>query len=176
MAKDKFILDVCCGLKAFWFDKDHPNVLFQDIRTREKGFDDFRPNFCIKPDIEMDFRDLKYPDKSFKLVVMDPPHIIAKEPESFRMIKYYGCLNRETWKQDIKKGVQEAMRVLEDYGILIFKWNETSIKRKDLLEAIGIDPLFGHPTGSRNMTHWFCFMKIPGSEDPKDLESTYNRV
>jgi len=160
MENNKFILDVCCGLKAFWFNKKHPNVIFQDIRKREKGFDDFRPNFEINPDVIGDYRKLDYPDKSFKLVVMDPPHIIAKE-ESFRMVKYYGSLKVDTWRKDIKQGFDESMRVLEDYGILIFKWNETSVNRKELLSVLGTEPLFGHPNGSRIGTHWFCFMKIP---------------
>lgn len=160
VGQEKIILDVCCGLKAFWFNKQHPNVIFQDIRKREKGFDDFRPNFEINPDIIGDYRKLEYPDKSFKLVVMDPPHIIAKE-EAFRMVKYYGSLKVDTWKKDIKQGFDECMRVLDDYGILIFKWNETSIKKKELLEVLKIEPLFGHPNGSRIGTHWLCFMKMP---------------
>ncbi len=75
----KFILDVCCGLRAFWFNKKHPNTIYLDNRRRKKGFDDFRPNFSINPDRIIDFRKLPYKDKSFKLVVMDPPHIIAKK-------------------------------------------------------------------------------------------------
>jgi len=165
---NKFILDACCGLRAFWFDKKQKNTIFIDKRTREKGFDDFRPNFCIKPDIEMDFRKLKFPDKSFKMVVMDPPHIIAK-PESFRMVKYYGNLNKDTWEEDIKKGFDEAWRVLEDYGVLIFKWNEASVKKKELLKVLKKEPLFGHPNGSKIPTHWLCFMKIP--EKTKETKS-----
>lgn len=160
MNKDKFILDACCGLRAFWFDKHHPNTIYIDNRIREKGFDDFRPNFCIKPDIVADFRKLPFPNNSFYLVTLDPPHIISKG-ENFRMVKYYGYLNRDTWKSDIKKGFDECMRVLKDFGILILKWSEVSIKKKELLEVIGMLPLFGHPNGSRIPTHWLCFMKIP---------------
>ena len=46
---------------------------------------------------------------------------------------------------------------------MVFKWNETSVKRKDVLKAIGREPLFGHPTNSKCTTHWFTFMKIPES-------------
>jgi hypothetical protein len=56
------------------------------------------------------------------------------------------------------------MRVLEDYGILIFKWNDSSVKRKKVLETLGVQPLFGHPNGSKIPTHWFCFMKFPEKE------------
>lgn len=165
--KDKFILDVCCGLRAFWFDKKHPNTIYLDKREREKGFDDFRPTFCIKPDMIADFRDLPFEDKSFKMVIMDPPHIIAKE-ESFRMVRYYGSLDKETWKDDIKKGFDECWRVLEDYGTLIFKWNEASIKKKEVLDVLERQPLFGHPNGSRVPTHWLCFMKIPSLSSHKE--------
>jgi len=158
--KDKFILDACCGLKAFWFNKKHPNTIFIDNRKREKGFDDFRSNFEINPDFIADFRELPFEDKRFKLIVMDPPHIIAK-PEGFRMVKYYGSLNKSTWEEDIKKGFNECWRCLDDYGVLIFKWNEASVKRKEILKVLDKDPLFGHPNGSKIPTHWFCFMKIP---------------
>ena len=160
MKDNKFILDACCGLRAFWFDKHHPNAIYIDNRTREKGFDDFRKNFSIKPDFEADFRNMPFPDKKFKLVVMDPPHIISKG-ENFRMVKYYGHLNKETWRDDIKKGFDECMRVLDDYGILIFKWSEVSIKKKELLEVLETQPLFSHPNGSRIPTHWLCYMMMP---------------
>ncbi len=156
----KFILDACCGGRMFWFDKHHKNTLYIDNRIREKGHDQNRPNHSIKPDIQMDFTKLDFPDKSFKLVVMDPPHIIGK-PDSFRMIKQYGCLIAETWQSDIKKGFDECWRVLEDYGTLIFKWNETSIKQDVVLKLLDKKPLFGHPNLSKIPTHWFCFMKIP---------------
>lgn len=158
--KNKFILDACCGLRAFWFNKHHPNTIYIDNRIRKKGFDDFRPNFNITPDFKADFRKLPFDNNTFRLVVMDPPHIKSKG-ENFRMVKYYGHLNKDTWKSDIKKGFDECMRVLKNYGILIFKWNEVSIKKKELLDVIDVEPLFGHPNGSRIPTHWFCFMKIP---------------
>jgi SAM-dependent methyltransferase len=159
MSERKFILDVCCGCKQFWFNKNHPNTLYIDNRIEAKGFQNARPNKEIRPDIVVDFRALPFEDNTFKLVVMDPPHIFASGPK-FRMVKEYGWLERESWRTDIKKGFDEAMRVLENNGILIFKWNETSVKRKDILEVLEIEPLFGHPTGSKNATHWFCFMKI----------------
>ena len=32
---DKIILDVCCGSRMFWFDKNNPAALFVDIRNEE---------------------------------------------------------------------------------------------------------------------------------------------
>jgi hypothetical protein len=158
--KDKFILDACCGGRMFWFDKQQPNTIYIDKNIRECGHCPDRPNHNVSPDIVMDFRKLEFPDKSFKLVVMDPPHLIGKE-ESCNMIMKYGCLNKDTWQEDILKGFNESWRVLEDYGILVFKWNDSSVKRKELLQVLGKQPLFGHPNGSKIPTHWFVFMKIP---------------
>ncbi len=158
--REKVILDACCGPKMFWKDKHQPNTIFIDCRKMEKGYNDYRKNREISPDIIMDFRDLKFPDKKFKLIVMDPPHIVSAS-KNFRMARDYGILNKDTWKEDIKKGFDECWRCLDDYGVLVFKWNETSIKRKDILQVLGRDPLFGNLMMSKIPTHWFVFMKFP---------------
>jgi SAM-dependent methyltransferase len=155
----KLILDACCGCRQFWFDKHHPRAVYVDNRVEEPGFTDYRPNKEIKPDKVADFRNLPFPDECFKLVVMDPPHIFSSGP-TFRMTKEYGWLNKDTWKEDIKKGFDECMRVLVPEGVLVFKWNEASVKKKELLEVLGVQPLFGHPNGSKVPTHWFVFMKF----------------
>jgi len=166
--KDKFILDACCGPRMFWWDKHQPNTIFQDIRERDKGFVDNRPNREIKPDVIGDFRKMSFLGNSFKLVVFDPPHLIGKEGS--RMTNTYGALSPETWQDDLKKGFDECWRVLEDYGILIFKWNDSSKKRAEILKIIGKQPLFGHPNGSKIPTHWFCFMKIPEEQTSGELK------
>jgi len=104
-ANDKFILDACCGVKYMWKNKNHPNTIYNDIRTEEKGFIPFNntKNLSVRPDTNYDFRDLKFKNKSFKLVVFEPPHLKSLgENSKFR--KIYGCLNKETWKDDIRKG------------------------------------------------------------------------
>lgn len=54
------------------------------------------------------------------------------------------------------------MRVLADYGVLIFKWNEQQIKVNDVLNAItDYRPVFGHRTTIKNNTIWMAFMKMP---------------
>jgi hypothetical protein len=166
---NKFILDACCGARMFWNNKHQPNTIFIDCRKEEKGYNDYRKNREINPDMIMDFRDLKFPDKRFKLIVMDPPHILSAS-KNFRMARDYGILNKETWKEDIKKGFEECWRVLEDYGILTFKWNENSIKRKEILEVLGRNEclLYGNLMMSKIPTHWFVFMKLP--EVPKKAE------
>lgn len=113
----------------------------------------------IIPDIVSDFTDMPFLDKSFKLVVFDPPHLLKVGQNSW-LAKKYGKLP-EDWPRVIKKGIDECFRVLEDYGVLIFKWNEEQITVREVLKAIGRQPLFGHTTGRHGKTMWMCFMKLP---------------
>ena len=156
MTTDKKILDACCGSRMFWFDKENPDVLFADIRDEEYILCDGR-QLKVHPDVIADFRNMPFPDSSFKLVVFDPPHLDNPNPNSY-MAQKYGTL-RSTWRDDLKRGFDECMRVLEPFGILIFNWNETRISVKRVLEIFGQQPLFGHKSGKASKTHWMCFMK-----------------
>ncbi len=152
----KSILDACCGSRMFWFDKSNPAVLFADIRNENHILCDGR-ELNIEPDLQMDFRNMPFSDNTFKMVVFDPPHLKSLGKESW-MGKKYGILN-ETWKQDIKQGFDECMRVLEPFGTLIFKWNEDQIKVSEILSVVGYVPLIGHKSGKSAKTHWMSFMK-----------------
>lgn len=149
----------------FWFNKRHPNALYIDKRIRPKGFLDQRPNFSVEPDEIGDFTKLKFKDKSFKLVVWDPPHTIRNfspgHEENGVIAKRYGRLLLADWELILSKGFSECWRVLEDYGILIFKWGGKDRKIKDVLALFTEQPLFGHTTDNKGNTHWICFMKIP---------------
>lgn len=147
------IIDVCCGSKMFWFNKNNPDAVFMDIRQFEDVLCDGR-KLVIKPDVVGDFRNIPYPDNTFKLAVFDPPHLI-RIGETAWMAKKYGKL-KATWRDDIKQGFEECIRVLEPYGVLIFKWNEEQIKVNDVLKTIGYKPLFGD---RRSKTLWMVFMK-----------------
>lgn len=156
------ILDVCCGGKMFWFNKKHPDVLFLDKRTVNPvsvGKGRNARMFECQPDKIMDFTDLKLKSNSFNLVVFDPPHFIRAGKKSYMAIKY-GVLNKETWKDELSKGFAECFRVLKPNGILVFKWNEYNIKLSEILKLTPTQPLFGHPSGKMQKTHWVCFMKI----------------
>ena len=155
---DKIILDACCGSKMFWFDKHNPNVLFQDIRREELTLCDGR-KFVVDPDILADFTKQPHPDNTFKLVVFDPPHLDNSNPDAY-MSQKYGSLRRFKWQEDIKQGFDECMRVLKPNGILIFKWNECDVPLKEVLKLTTHKPLFGHPSGKSQKTHWVCFMKL----------------
>lgn len=158
---EKFILDACCGGKEMWWNKNHPNALYIDNNPRAKGCNPTRPNFECKPDQIMDFTNLEYPDKKFKLVVWDPPHLRSLHETSIFAVKY-GSLQAETWQYDLSRGFSECWRVLEDFGVLIFKWSETDIALENILKLFKHEPLFGHKIGPIK-TIWLCFMKIPGS-------------
>jgi ubiquinone/menaquinone biosynthesis C-methylase UbiE len=149
----KMILDVCCGSKMFWFDKQNENTIYMDIREYDDVLCDGR-ELRIHPDIIGDFRNIPFPDNRFKMVVFDPPHL-KQIGETSWMAKKYGKLG-ETWPQDIKQGFKECVRVLEPYGTLIFKWNEEQIKLSEILKLIPFKPLFGN---KRAKTHWLVFIK-----------------
>lgn len=155
------ILDACCGGKMFWFDKADPDVLFMDRRKVDPiivGKGKNARKFECQPDIQMDFRNMDFPDNSFKVVVFDPPHFTSLGAKSYMAIKY-GTLDKETWRDDIRKGFSECFRVLKNEGILIFKWNEHDIRLSEILKLTDYRPLFGHPSGKAQKTHWVCFMK-----------------
>lgn len=157
MGDMRTILDPCCGSRMFWFDRQHRAVIYGDIRTEEHTLCDGR-SLSISPDQEMDFRALPFADGTFKLVVFDPPHLRKAGPESWMRAKY-GVLDADNWQDDIRQGFAECFRVLATDGVLIFKWNETQIKVREILALTDQKPLFGHPSGKKGGTHWITFMK-----------------
>ena len=150
----KPIIDVCCGSRMFWFDRKNPKVVFMDNRTVKQTLCDGR-KLEIKPDVVGDFRHIPYPDNTFYLVVFDPPHLLRAGPKSWLAAKY-GKLSPD-WRQDLKAGFDECLRVLKPYGTLVFKWNETQIKLSEILSVFGVRPLLGHRRGK---THFLVFMKM----------------
>lgn len=86
--------------------------------------------------------------------VFDPPHLV-KLGENSWMAKKYGKLG-DDWKSDIRQGFDECMRVLEPFGILVFKWNEQQVKLREVLSTVKYKPLFGD---RRSKTIWLVFMK-----------------
>lgn len=158
---EKKILDACCGGRMFWFNKEHPDALYIDKReVPEKMVGKGRNarKFSVVPDKVMDFRKLDLPDESFSLVVFDPPHYAASAGSTSYMVQKYGQLD-ENWKEDLRKGFAECFRVLKPDGVLIFKWSSFYIPVREILELTPVPPLFGHPSGKAQKTHWLCFMK-----------------
>lgn len=170
----KRALDPCCGSRMFWLDKQNKDVVFGDCRSeiitvtdRSHGNASGTRTLRIEPDILMDFRDLPYPDGSFKLVSFDPPHLIRAGKNSWLAAKY-GKLSND-WQEDLRKGFKECFRVLDADGVLVFKWNETQVKVREVLSLTNIQPLFGHLSGRKGLTHWYVFMK-PKFEIEKQMD------
>lgn len=151
------VLDPACGGRMFWFDKSDSRVLFGDVRDESWELCDGR-RFEVKPDMLMDYRDLPFPDETFRMVVLDPPHL-RNAGETSYMAQKYGCLDQETWKNDLKTMFSECFRVLQPCGTLIFKWNETQIPVSQILKLTDHKPLFGNKQPNRTGTHWIVFIK-----------------
>jgi SAM-dependent methyltransferase len=163
LGQEKVILDATCGTRMMWLDKNNLHALFLDQRSE------------VCPDVVGDCRDLfQFADESFRLVVIDLPHHIKPLPfegkrkdRTNRFAKCYGLpLNPETWPLDIKMSIEEGLRVLKPYGVLLFKWTTIHIKVKDVIAVFPVKPLFqnalnGHSASKKAQTYWFCFMKFP---------------
>lgn len=170
----KLILDACASHRRMWFSKNQANTVYLDIRDDEKLNEDHlafekqrgrigKPWTPKNPTLKGDFRKLNFPDKTFKLIVFDPPHLQYLGETSIYK-KKFGKLCAETWPDDIKQGSRELWRILDDNGVLIFKWNNHDIPFKDVLALFPAKPLFGQITAGKHnhgaYTCWFTFMKI----------------
>ena len=150
-------LDPASGSRMFYFDKEDTRVVFGDIRNEEHVLSDGR-HLSISPDMEMDFRDLPFRDNTFRVVIFDPPHLV-RVGENAWMRKKYGRLDSTNWQEDMRRGFSECFRVLAEYGVLIFKWNETQIPLSKILALTEQLPLVGHKSGKASNTHWVTFVK-----------------
>lgn len=158
------ILDPCCGSRMMWADKADPRVVFGDIRRevitvtdRSHGNESGTRTLRIEPDTLIDFRAMPFSDDSFRLIAFDPPHLVRAGPRSWLAAKY-GKLG-EDWRDDLRQGFSECFRVLEPGGVLVFKWNEVQVKVRDVLTLTPNQPLFGHLSGRKGLTHWLVFAK-----------------
>jgi len=88
------------------FDKENPLVEFCDSREHEATLCDGR-KLVVKPDRVMDFRCLVFEDGTFDLVLFDPPHLLHGGERSW-IVQQYGRLDRETWREDLRKGFEEC--------------------------------------------------------------------
>lgn len=147
-----------------WFNRQHSDVVFGDIRSetlevtdRSHGNTAGTRTLRIEPDVQLDFRALPYKDCAFKLVAFDPPHLVRAGPRSWLAAKY-GKLGQD-WRKDLRAGFAECFRVLAPDGVLVFKWNETQVRVAEVLALTPQAPLFGHPTGRKGLTHWLVFIK-----------------
>lgn len=159
-AKTPPILDPMSGARMFYFDKDHQSVLFGDIRDEDHWMTNYK-KLEIHPDEVMDARAIPYPDSSFHLVVLDPPHLIYCGKTS-DMAKAYGVLDKK-WHEDMRRIFNEAWRVLKPNGTLIFKWADKDVSLAELLYVLPQAPVFGDKKQANNKSgtnrYWLVFFK-----------------
>lgn len=165
----KHILDATCGSRTIWFQKECPIAVYMDCREEhdtviwKSAKNNSVRKLDVIPDVVADFTQMPFKDNSFELVIFDPPHL-RKVGDNAWMRKKYGKLPGD-WPKLIHDGFEECMRVLKPYGTLIFKWSEIQIPTREIIKAIGQEPLFGHHSGKAMQTHWLCFMKIPPQKE-----------
>lgn len=156
------ILDATCGAKGMWYQKNYPLVTWMDKRNGKYYYaTENNPKKCIdvNPDVVSEWKDALFPDNYFDMIIFDPPHIIRKTANS-KMILQYGKLRTETWKYDLKEGIDKLFKILKSEGVFILKWAESGGgKIEDVLKLFPYPPLFGTRTGANSDNHWIVFLK-----------------
>lgn len=158
--ENKVILDATCGTRSIWFKKDCEQAVYFDQRqgvvAKKMGTKRYERTMVVAPDIVGDFRHLPFESETFYHVIFDPPHLhISEKAWIYNM---YGTLDAD-WRNVIRDGFRECMRVLKPYGTLVFKWSDLEISTREVIEDIGCEPLYGHRSGKKMNTHWMCFVK-----------------
>lgn len=164
------VLDACCSIRSFWFDKRDPRAMFVDVRNetivrKDTGTARGERSLVIAPDIQADFTNLPFPDCSFWHVVFDPPHKKRDEYNGGFLVQHYGILKGD-WQEMLRNGFCECFRVLKPGGTLIFKWADTEFPLKQILTLTPEKPLYGHTRQHRTCgTHWVAFLKGGGGAE-----------
>lgn len=160
--EDKHILDVCCGSRMFWFDRNDERAIFCDNRNESHVLNDKTAktghrDLKISPNVMSDFTALPFPSNHFQVVVFDPPHYKSVGKTSWLRAKY-GALDGD-WRTMLQEGFLECFRVLVPNGVLIFKWASVEFPLSEILKLTSERPLIGHHSGKQNLTHWVSFIK-----------------
>lgn len=161
------ILDLSAGNRGIWFNKEHPDAKFVDIRPE------------VQPDVVADSRALPADiGDGYDLIVFDPPH--KNNGPNFGMARSYGCFSHEEIRSTVAETAKEAHRIARDDALMAFKWNEHSLRLSTVLGLLAPywEPLFGHGvTHQQRGTSWVmlrrmdCFNPQPLSLSRQDRGS-----
>lgn len=127
------IIDLSAGNRAVWFNRQHPDAVYVDIRPE------------VAPDIIADTRALPAEvGDGYDLVVFDPPH--KNNGANFGMARSYGRFSHDEIRSTIRETAKEAHRITRSGALMAFKWNDHSIKLTTVLGMMAPywEPLFGH--------------------------------
>ena len=130
-----------------WFDKTHPDVVYVDTRAE------------VEPTIVADTRQLP-PEvgDDYDMVVFDPPH--TNVGANSHLAKKYGHHTSAEIRELVRRTAGEAYRVTRPNALMIFKWNDHSMRYVTILECLCRywEPLFGQQTALRtkhaSSTRW----------------------
>lgn len=156
------ILDMCCGSKMFWFDRNHANTVFMDKRRERLLLPDRSTKggsrvLLVDPMLVADFTKPPFKDRVFSLVVFDPPHF-NRNGKAGWMAKKYGTRG-SAWREELSAGFREAFRVACPFGTIVFKWNSGEVAVSEVIKLSPAPPLFGNKYGKRDQTHWLVFRR-----------------
>jgi hypothetical protein len=141
------IIDLSAGNRAIWFDKNHRDAVYVDIRPE------------VEPDIIADARALPAEiGDGYDLIVFDPPH--KNNAASGNMARNYGHWTALEITEILTGTAKEAWRIASPDGLMALKWNDHTRKLSTILALISQwwEPLFGHGAEpqqrGRSKTHW----------------------
>lgn len=164
MSRPFRVLDVSAGNRAIWFDKQHPDAIYIDIRPE------------VKPDFVADSRMLPAEiGEGFDLVVWDPPH--KNNGPNFGMARSYGCFSHEHIRSTIANTAKETHRVCRENAVMAFKWNDHSIKLTTIVGLLSPywEPLFGHGISHQQRssgTSWVMLRRRDAFNPPSPVADT----
>lgn len=139
------ILDLSSGLRAIWYNKNHPLCTYLDKRPE------------VNPDIVCDTRELdpNVVGKDFDLIVWDPPHMNCG-PKS-NMSKRYGYHTTAEILATIEGTGSGVLKLCKPNTLMALKWNDHDIKLQKVFDLLPKwEPLFGHliKSGPHSQTFW----------------------
>ena len=157
------IIDLSAGNRAIWFDRNHRDAVYVDVRHE------------VCPDIVADATAL--PDEvgdGYDLVVFDPPH--KNNGANGNMARNYGHWDAEEIRRIVIGTAREAHRISKPTALMAFKWNDHSRRLHDVLVMLSPwwEPLFGHGARSQHrhgsMTYW-VMLRRRDPDEPFSLEA-----